>query len=88
MALHTVSDTTQLTRCLAAIGADQALLLFGNAVGWAPELPSPTELEFPVYVLREDIALQAVTPAPGTEVIDYACWLKLTETHAQHVHWR
>ena len=88
MTLHTTSDARQLGRCLPVLESGHALLLLGTAVNWHPDLPAPSEIDAIVYALKDDLDLTGLEPPAGTQVIDYAGWLQLTETHLNHAHWR
>ncbi len=91
MALHSVHTVTGLSRCTAALGAQDALLILeAEALAVVHEAPIPC----PVFYLSQTEGDQATPPnimhipAPAVTAVDYHGWVKLCEEHPQQLNWR
>lgn len=91
MALHSVHTAMGLSRCIAALGAQDALLILeAEALAMVQEAPIPC----PVFYLSQTTTDYATppnvmnTPAPAVTAVDYHGWVKLCEEHPQQLDWR
>ena len=91
MALHSVHTAMGLSRCIAALGAQDALLILEDgALARVHEAPIPC----PVFYLSLTEGDQAMSPnimnlpAPAVTAVDYHGWVKLCEDHPQQLDWR
>jgi len=91
MALHSVHTVTGLSRCIVALGEQDALLILeADALAVVHEVPIPC----PVFYLSPTAADQTMPPnvmdlpAPTVTAVDYHGWVKLCKQHPQQLDWR
>ncbi|WP_095151605.1 sulfurtransferase complex subunit TusB [Pseudomonas sp. Irchel s3b5] len=88
---HSPFGDDRLTSCLRVIGADDALLLSGDAAyalqpGTAPFAALQTR-GLKLYVLAEDAQARAISVADWVEAIDYPAFVELSIHHDKVNSW-
>jgi tRNA 2-thiouridine synthesizing protein B len=88
---HSPFGDDRLTSCLRVIGADDALLLSGDAAyalqpGTAPFTALQTR-GLKLYVLAEDAQARAISVADWVEAIDYPAFVELSIHHDKVNSW-
>jgi sulfur relay protein TusB/DsrH len=79
------SNQAALQQCLAVSGLDDALILLGDAVHLAAQVPSTQRF----YVLEDDVLARGLPSAVlgSAQVIDDAAWVALCAQAQQLVRW-
>jgi len=88
---HSPFGDDRLTSCLRVIGADDALLLSGDAAyALQPGTAPFTALQargLKLYVLAEDAQARAISVADWVEAIDYPAFVELSIHHDKVNSW-
>ena len=90
--LHLVESVPAFGNCRVRAGEGDAILLIGDGVYAAAQMPEMETLSrHPVFVLEEDLALRGMAPMSiksHAAVTDYRGFVALTLQHHPVVTWR